>query len=97
MNFRRARLLLLGLLFLQAFGAWQPAAAQQAARPAQRTVPAPANADAYAAASRWTLGLLTSGIDGTALQMAADLARVLNDGANLRVIPMVGELSLIHI
>jgi TRAP transporter TAXI family solute receptor len=94
LNFRRARLLLLGLLFLQAFGSWQPAAAQQAARPAQRTVPAPANADAYAAASRWTLGLLTSGIDGTALQMAADLARVLNDGANLRVIPMVGESAI---
>lgn len=94
MNFRRARLLLLGLLFLQAFGSWEPAAAQQAARPVQRTVPAPANADAYAAASRWTLGLLTSGIDGTALQMAADLARVLNDGANLRVIPMVGESAI---
>jgi TRAP transporter TAXI family solute receptor len=94
LNFRRARLLLLGLLFLQAFGSWEPAASQQAARPAQRTVPAPANADAYAAASRWTLGLLTSGIDGTALQMAADLARVLNDGANLRVIPMVGESAI---
>jgi uncharacterized protein len=93
LNFRRARLWLLALLFAQALIPSEPGLAQPAARP-QRTVPAPATADAYAAASRWTLGLLTSGIDGTALQMAADLARALNDGPNLRIIPMVGESSI---
>jgi TRAP transporter TAXI family solute receptor len=86
--------LLLAVLFLQTFILPSPAAAQQGARQSGRTVPAPAGAEAYAAASRWTLGLLTSGIDGTALQMAADLARALNDGPNLRLIPMVGESSI---
>jgi TRAP transporter TAXI family solute receptor len=87
--------LLLALLFLQAFTLTGAAIAQPAAtKPPQRTIPAPAGADAYAAASRWTLGLLTSGIDGTALQMAADLARALNDGPSLRIIPMVGESSI---
>jgi TRAP transporter TAXI family solute receptor len=61
---------------------------------AQRTVPAPADAAAYAAASRWTLGLMTSGVDSTSLQMAADLGRVLNDGPNLRIVPMAGESSI---
>lgn len=72
-----------------------PANAQQ---PAQRTVPAPGGANAvaaaYAAASRWTLGVLTSGVEGTSLQMAADMARTLNDGPNLRLIPMVGESAI---
>ena len=97
MNFRRARFLLSVLLLSQALIAPGLALAQQTdAKPSQRTAtpPAPATADAYAAASRWTLGLLTSGIDGTALQMAADLARALNDGPNLRIIPMVGESSI---
>jgi TRAP transporter TAXI family solute receptor len=63
-------------------------------RPVTRAVPAPVDAEAYSAASRWTLGLLTSGIDGTSLQMAVDLARILNDGPELRLIPMVGESSI---
>jgi uncharacterized protein len=95
LNFRRACLLLTGLLVLHTLVfAGTVRAQQDAAKPAQRTVPAPAGASAYEAAGRWTLGLLTSGIDGTALQMAADLARALNDGANLRLIPMVGESSV---
>jgi uncharacterized protein len=101
LNFRRARFLSIVLLFSQALimpglGLMSGLAlAQQTdAKPSQRTPPAPTTADAYAAASRWTLGLLTSGIDGTALQMAADLARALNDGPNLRIIPMVGESSI---
>jgi TRAP transporter TAXI family solute receptor len=100
-NFRRARYFLIGLLCLQAgllvaalAGAPQalvsPAHAQGAA---QRTVPAPSS-DAYAAASRWTLGLMTSGVDSTSLQMAADLGRVVNDGPNLRIVPMAGESSI---
>jgi uncharacterized protein len=94
-NFRRAWFFLMSLLLLQA-GALSAgsARAQQDAPRVQRAVPAAADADAYIAASHWTLGLLTSGIDSTSLQMAADLARVMNDGPNLRVIPMAGESSI---
>jgi TRAP transporter TAXI family solute receptor len=76
--------------------AQQPGRAAPAApgEPGQRTGPAPAANNAYAASGRWTLGLMTSGVDGTALQIAADLARALNDGPNLRLIPMVGESSI---
>jgi uncharacterized protein len=91
-NYRRSCLLLLGILCLHAA---VPALAQQNAdRPEARTEPAPSTANAYVAASRWTMGFLTSGVDGTALHMAADLARTLNDGPNLRIIPMVGESSI---
>jgi uncharacterized protein len=69
-------------------------AQQDAPLRAQRTAPAPSDADAYIAATRWTLGLLTSGIDSTSLQMAADLARTLNNGPELRIIPMAGESSI---
>lgn len=91
MRFRRACLSLFGLALLQA-GMLLAAPAY-----AQRTVPAQSAANAYAAASRWTLGVLTSGIDGTSLQMAADMARTLNDGPNLRLIPMVGESAIQNI
>jgi TRAP transporter TAXI family solute receptor len=96
LSFGRACLSLVGLALLQAGMLLAPPAnAQQP----QRTVPAPAGpaAAAYAAASRWTLGVLTSGIDGTSLQMAADMARALNDGPNLRLIPMVGESAIQNI
>jgi TRAP transporter TAXI family solute receptor len=72
-----------------------PASAQQdGTTRAQRTAPPPADANSYSAVSRWTLGLLTSGIDSTSLQMAADLARTLNNGSELRIIPMAGESSI---
>lgn len=90
--------LLLALALQAAFGMVGGVSAQQLppqpAQPAQRAVPAPSASNPYAAASRWTLGVMTSGIDGTAMQMAADLARALNDGPNLRLIPMVGESSI---
>jgi uncharacterized protein len=61
--------------------------------PGQRAAPLPPGAGANPA-TRWTLGLLTSGIDGTSLQMAADLARTLNESQTLRIIPMIGESSI---
>lgn len=89
MSFRRACFSLFGLALLQAgMFAAEPAYAQRAA---------PAQAAAYASANRWTLGVLTSGIDGTSLQMATDMARTLNDGPNLRLIPMVGESAIQNI
>jgi TRAP transporter TAXI family solute receptor len=91
LRFRRACLSLFGLAFLQA-GMFCAAPAH-----AQRAAPAQPAANAYAAASRWTLGVLTSGIDGTSLQMATDMARTLNDGPNLRLIPMVGESAIQNI
>lgn len=89
MDFRRARFFLMTLAFLQAGALIGAAGAQE-----RRTVAGPLDAGAYQAASRWTLGLMTSGIDSTSLQMGADLARFLNDGPNLRVIPMAGEASI---
>jgi TRAP-type uncharacterized transport system substrate-binding protein len=83
------------LAFLQA-GALPCAQAQQTP-PAQRTIPAPGNANGYLAASRWTLGVLTSGLDGTSLEMAAELSRTLNQGPNLRLIPMLGESAIQNI
>jgi TRAP transporter TAXI family solute receptor len=92
LDFRRARFFLMSLLYLQA-GALMIGLASAQDR-LQRTVPAPSDAAAYQVASRWTLGLMTGGIDSTSLQMGADLARMLNDGPNLRVIPMAGESSI---
>lgn len=53
---------------------------------------APANP--YAAASNWTLGMITGDIDGTGLRMANEIATALSDGPNLRIVPMIGESSI---
>ena len=50
--------------------------------------------DPYVAASTWTLGMMTGTIEGTSLRMVNDLAIALNDGPNLRIVPMVGESSI---
>jgi len=98
-NFQRAHLFILGLLPALAMLVAPAPAQQLRSQPLARTAPAapPAVNNPYAAASRWTLGLVTSGVEGTALQMAADLSRALNDGPNLRLIPMVGESSIQNI
>jgi TRAP-type uncharacterized transport system substrate-binding protein len=57
----------------------------------------PANAqggDPYAAASNWTVGLMAGALDETALRMASNMASVLNDGPDLRLVPMIGESSI---
>lgn len=95
MHFRQGHIFSIVLLFLASWGSpsyGQFAPPQRAAPPPRAQAPAPANP--YLAANRWAMGLVTSGADGTSLQMAADLARVLNDGPNLRLIPMVGESSI---
>ncbi|WP_170937093.1 MULTISPECIES: TAXI family TRAP transporter solute-binding subunit [Rhodomicrobium] len=56
------------------------------------TEPVPTNP--YAAASNWTLGMMTGELDGTSLRMANEIAVALNDGPNLRVVPMIGESSI---
>lgn len=50
--------------------------------------------DPYAAASNWTVGLMAGALDETALRMASNMANVLNDGPDLRVVPMLGESSI---
>lgn len=63
-----------------------PARGQQRAQP-----------DPYVAASAWTLGIMTGTIEGTSLRMVNDMAIALNDGPNLRVVPMVGESSILNV
>jgi uncharacterized protein len=50
--------------------------------------------DPYVTASIWTLGIMTGSIEGTSLRMVNDLAVALNDGPNLRIVPMIGESSI---
>ena len=45
-------------------------------------------------ASAWTIGIMTGSIEGTSLRMVNDMAVELNDGPNLRIVPMVGESSI---
>ncbi len=73
---------------LSALALSSSSAAQQRAG----TEPVPTNP--YAAASNWTLGMMTGELDGTSLRMANEIAVALNDGPNLRVVPMIGESSI---
>jgi TRAP transporter TAXI family solute receptor len=50
-----------------------------------------------AAANAGTVGVIAGGVDGTYIRIAADLAAVLDDGENLRVIAMLGKGSLQNI
>lgn len=43
------------------------------------------------------VSIITGGIDSTAIQMASDLSRALDDGSNLRIVPIVGKGSLQNI
>lgn len=70
----------LALLLLAAAGASH---AQQSSPP-----------DPYAAASAWTVGIMTGVMRGTALRMANDMALNLNDGPDFRIVPMIGESSI---
>jgi TRAP-type uncharacterized transport system substrate-binding protein len=47
-----------------------------------------------ARANAGTVGVISGGVDGTYIRFAADLAAVLDDGDNLRVIPVVGKGSI---
>ena len=83
------RPLLLGTLL----GAATAAAAGQAAAQG-----APAALNALAArANAGTVGVISGGVDGTYVRIAADLAAVLDDGDTLRVLPIIGKGSLQNI
>jgi TRAP transporter TAXI family solute receptor len=47
-----------------------------------------------ARANAGTVGVISGGVDGTYIRIAADLASVLDDGENLRVLPIIGKGSL---
>lgn len=50
-----------------------------------------------ARANAGTVGVISGGVDGTYVRFAADLASVLDDGDNLRVIPVIGKGSIQNI
>ncbi|WP_237182158.1 TAXI family TRAP transporter solute-binding subunit [Roseomonas marmotae] len=79
----RRNLLLLGAAVLAA----SPARGQGV--PALNTMTARANAG--------TVGIISGGVDGTYVRIAADLASVLDDGERLRVIPIIGKGSVQNI
>jgi TRAP transporter TAXI family solute receptor len=47
-----------------------------------------------ARANAGTVGIISGGVDGTYVRFAADLAAVLDDGDNLRVVPVIGKGSV---
>ena len=56
-----------------------------------------ADAPAAARANAGTVTIISGGIDGTYIRIASDLAAVLDDGATLRVLPVLGKGSLQNI
>lgn len=74
-----------------------PPAKERMAQATQNRAPSPVPAIRESAAERnqrdrinnWSLGLAAGRTEGAPLQFAAELARVLDDGDNMRVIPMV--------
>lgn len=91
----RSALLSLALMASFAPDTWsaQPTSAQPT--PAPPTAPAPMTGAAVSKPSAkgdpntWTVGLAGGLLEGSFIRYAADLAKVLDDGDNLRVIPMV--------
>jgi TRAP transporter TAXI family solute receptor len=67
-----------------------------AAGPAEAQSLAAVNAMA-ARANSGTVGVITGGVDGTYIRIAADLASVLDDGEVLRVLPILGKGSVQNI
>lgn len=66
---------------------------------AQRAQPAgpPALAAATARANVGTVGVISGGVQGTYVRIAADLATTLDDGDQLRVLPIIGRGSIQNI
>ena len=56
--------------------------------------PMPVAGSSRAKANAGTVGIISGGVDGTYVRIAADLAAVLDDGQTLRVLPVIGKGSL---
>lgn len=69
------------------------------AQPAQQQSIAGANATAMNSArvNNGTVGVISGGVEGTYIRIAADLASVLDDGDRLRVLPVLGKGSVQNI
>lgn len=80
------------LLAIAAGGTWQDAAAQ----PAMPNSVSQLNA-MTARANAGTVGLIAGGVDGTYIRIAADLAAVLDDSDQIRVVAMLGRGSVQNI
>ena len=59
--------------------------------------PALAQSDAVTAANAGTVGVVSGGVNGTYVRVAADLAAVLDDGDRLRVLPIISKGSVQNI
>ena len=80
------RLLVISLLILfPAIGGAMAESPIRPARPPQAVKPAPAVS---------TVGILAGDIDSSGLRIAADIARILDNGNELRIIPMAGRGSI---
>jgi uncharacterized protein len=75
----------LACLVLLLAGSIGPPAVVQAAPPADNPT---------ARANAGTVGIISGGVDGTYVRIAADLSAVLDDGQNLRVLTVLGKGSL---
>lgn len=75
-------------------GTMLAASAPYAARAASSPAAASPGAMTAARANAGTVGVITGGIDGTYIRIAADLAAVLDDGERLRVLPVLGKGSV---
>ena len=62
--------------------------------PAAMAQPMPFAGSSPAKANAGTVGIISGGVDGTYVRIAADLAAVLDDGQTLRVLPVIGKGSL---
>lgn len=97
MKARRFGNILLGAVLALVLGAQAPAqrnARSHAPATAPMAAAAPASAIGDVAANAGTVGVISGGVDGTYVRIAADLASVLDDGNRLRVLPMIGKGSV---
>jgi uncharacterized protein len=68
-----------------------------AAWPATAQTTFPAHESRVSKVNAGTVGVVSGGVDGTYIRIAADLAAVLDDGDRLRVLPMIGKGSVANI
>lgn len=75
------------------------ALAQTTPQPSPASMAAPANTATNNASrvNSGTVGVISGGVDGTYIRIAADLASVLDDGDRLRILPVIGKGSVQNI
>jgi TRAP-type uncharacterized transport system substrate-binding protein len=66
-----------------------PVTAQQADQSATQAVRRPLDANAVASLNAWTVGLAGGLLEGAPIRFATEIARVVDDGENMHVLPIV--------